>query len=542
MHRTVNLHVPPVLPRPTRARRFLDRPRIGKATQRSAVVTLIVLVLGLVTPFLPATAAGPDSDQNGIIAAPRDPLPPGSTAVIRADGDCLRVRPDASLTGNALACVPSGNTATILPLTREADGYRWQLVTTGGYTGWVADAYLVAAGTPVAGDVNGTAPAASASTSPFGTAACVSAVAPVKPGLNTTLSTSGVNLALWGGGTMSALNTATEAQGCRITAIYANRPDGSGLVPYLVGVPDFVNAEWQSTFAGGRIPAGTALMLLCASTGAQATVNMPATIPPAPPSAAAQAPRKVGLKPAPQVTASAVAVIDGDSGLMLFDKNANTPRPPASLTKIATAILAVEGTEATAGVTVNVDGPRMAAINGSSIMGLRPGECYSVRDLLYGLMLPSGNDAAIAIAQYEAGTETAFVKQMNTMVRRLGLAGTNFTDPHGLGSAQHKSTAYDLVMMARYGMTLPLFREVVGTPQRTTAGSRGLALYNTNSLLQRYPGVDGVKTGFTEEAGRTMVVSAVRNGHRVFVALLDDPNREDSAVALLDWVFQNYQW
>ncbi len=157
-------------------------------------------------------------------------------------------------------------------------------------------------------------------------------------------------------------------------------------------------------------------------------------------------------------------------------------------------------------------------------------------------MLPSGNDAAVAIAQYEAGTETAFVKQMNTLVKRLGLTGTNFTDPHGLGSAQHRSTAYDLAMMARYGMTLPLFREIVGTPQRTTAGSRGLALYNTNALLQRYPGADGVKTGFTEEAGRTMVVSAVRNGHRVFVALLDDPNREDSAVALLDWVFQNYQW
>ncbi|TAJ21391.1 MAG: D-alanyl-D-alanine carboxypeptidase [Dehalococcoidia bacterium] len=539
MQRAENLDVTRTSPRRARAMLGLVRPSF-RLLHRTALVLLVGVCLGLVTPLLSVEATGPDSNQSGIIAAARDPLPPGSTAVVQADGDCLRVRPDASLTGTPLACVPSGSTALVLPLTRDADGYRWQFVTASGVTGWVADAYLAPAGsTPTP---TSPSPGSSVSTGSLGTAACVSAVAPIKPGLNTTLSPNGVNLALWGGGTMNALNTATEAQGCRITAIYANRPGGGGLVPYLIGVPDFVNAEWQSTFAGGRIPAGTALMLLCASTGTQATVDVPTTIQAAAAPTATQAPRKIGLKPAPQVTASSVAVIDGESGALLFDKNANTPRPPASLTKIATAILAVEGTEAAAGVTVDVDGPRMAATNGSSIMGLRPGECYSVRDLLYGLMLPSGNDAAVAIAKYEAGSELAFVKQMNTMVKRLGLNGTFFTDPHGLGSAQHKSTAYDLAMMARYGMTLPLFREVVGTPQRITAGSRGLALYNTNSLLQRYPGVDGVKTGFTEEAGRTMVVSAMRNGHRVFVALLDDPNREDSAVALLDWVFQNYQW
>ena len=511
--------------------------RSRTSMRHAAVASLLSLFMGLTFPILTASAEGPEvvREQNALIAASRDPLPAGSIAVVRADGDCLRVRPEASLTGTPLACVPTGSTATVLPLTRDADGYRWQLVTASGFTGWVADVYLAPSSSTTSPSSGGTS-SPSASSSPAGAAACVSSVAPVKPGLNTSLSSSGVNLALWGGGTMNALQTATEAQGCGITAIYANRPGSGALVSYLVGVPDFVNAEWQTVFAGGRIPAGTALMLICRATGEQAVVSVPTRASTAP------APRKIGLKPAPLVGAMAVAVIDGDSGALLYDKNATTPRPPASLTKIATAILAVEGTELSSGVTVDVDGPRMAARDGSSVMGLRPGDCYSMADLLYGLMLPSGNDAAIAIAKYEAGSEAAFVKQMNTLVRRMGLTGTMFTDPHGLGSSQHRSTAYDLAMMARYGMTLPQFREVVGAPLRTTGGSRSIPLYNTNALLQRYPGVDGVKTGFTEEAGRTIVVSAVRNGHRVFVALLDDQNREDSAVALFDWVFQNHQW
>lgn len=503
----------------------------------ATVAALLSLLLGLVFPIIPASAEGPDvaHEQSALIAAGRDPLPVGSIAVVRADGDCLRVRPAAGLSGTPLTCVASGSSATILPGTSDADGYRWQLVTASGFTGWVADVYLAAYGSPAPASGGATAGAVSPGPS-AGTAACVSTVAPVRPGLNTTLSTTGLNLALWGGGTMNALETATESQGCTISAIYANRPNGAGLVSYLVGVPDFVNAEWQTAFAGGRIPGGTALMLICRASATQAVVSVPSPVPAAP------APRKIGLKPAPLVGAAAVAIVDGGSGELLYDKNATTPRPPASLTKIATAILAVEGTELSSGVTVDVDGQRMAALDGSSVMGLRPGDCYSMTDLLYGLMLPSGNDAAIAIARYEAGSEAAFVKQMNTLVHRLGLSGTTFTDPHGLGSPQHRSTAYDLAMMARYGMTLPQFREVVGAPLRTTSGSRNIALYNTNTLLQRYPGADGVKTGFTDEAGRTIVVSAVRNGHRVFVALLDDRYREDSAVALLDWVFQNYQW
>lgn len=531
----MNLAVPrPSLQRP----RTLGVARRARASvRRGAAVSLLAFSLGLVFPIFTASADGPAvaREQSVLIAASRDPLPAGSTAVVRADGDCLRVRPEAGLSGPPLACVPSGSTATVLPLMRDADGYRWQLVTASGFTGWVADVYLAPSGAPPPSSGGATSGGVASPTLPVGTAACVSTVAPVKPGLNTSLSPSGVNLALWGGGTMNALQTATEAQGCGITAIYANRPNGAGLVSYLVGVPDFVNAEWQTVFAGGRIPAGTALMLICGATGTQAVVSTP-------PGPAAPAPRKIGLKPAPEVGAAAVAVVDGDSGILLYGKNANTPRPPASLTKIATAILAVEGAELSSGVTVDVDGPRMVARDGSTVMGLRPGDCYSMRDLLFGLMLPSGNDAAVAIAKYGAGSEAAFVKQMNTLARRLGLTGTTFTDPHGLGSPQHNSTAYDMAMMARYGMTLPQFREVVGAPLRTTGGSRSIPLYNTNALLQRYPGADGVKTGFTEEAGRTIVVSAVRDGHRVFVALLDDQYREDSAVALLDWVFQNYQW
>ena len=136
----------------------------------------------------------------------------------------------------------------------------------------------------------------------------------------------------------------------------------------------------------------------------------------------------------------------------------------------------------------------------------------------------------------------AYVKPESRPAPTLVLGETHFENAHGLNASGHYSSAYDLAMLARYAMTLPDFAGAVSARQWTALGSRTIALTNTNTMLGGYLGADGVKTGFTEEAGRTVVVSAVRNGHRVFVALLDDLYREDSAVALLDWVFQNYQW
>ena len=520
------------VPRPLPPSSHRIAPRRVRPAAASALVSLL---LGLLFPVLSVSAEGPSvaRELSALIAANRDPLPAGSIAVVRADGDCLRVRPEAGLAGAALACVPSGSTATILPLMRDADGYRWQLVTAGGFTGWAADVYLAPfSASPAPAPSGPTSSDVSSTTSQVGAAACVSSVAPVRPGLNTSLSATGVNLALWGGGTMNALQTATESQGCSISAIYANRPNGAGLVPYLVGVPDFVNAEWYTLFAGGRIPAGTALMLLCRETATQALVSIPV------PSPALPAPRKIGLKPAPLVGAAAVAVVDGDSGVLLYDKNAGTPLPPASLTKIATAILAAEHGDLDREVAIDVDSRTM---RGSTVMGLIPGDRLTVRDLLHGLMMPSGNDAALAIGRAISGSDQGFVREMNDLSRRLGLTDTNWANPHGLNGLDHRTSAYDLAILSRYYMSFPDLRDVVSKGVYTTQGDRPITMYTLNPLFG-YPGVDGLKTGYTRTAGNTIVTSRVKDGHRIFVVLLNDGNRTGDAWALTQWAFAAYHW
>ncbi|MEE9277742.1 MAG: pre-peptidase C-terminal domain-containing protein, partial [Dehalococcoidia bacterium] len=246
-----------------------------------------------------------------------------------------------------------------------------------------------------------------------------------------------------------------------------------------------------------------------------------------------------GAKPPPRVSALAAVVVDEASGSILFDKDAHRPLPPASLTKIATAILAVEDGDLDASVDVDVDSRKM---RGSTLMGLRPDDEFPLRDLLYGLMLPSGNDAALAIARHLAGSDGAFVARMNGLLGRIGLAGSRFTDPHGLGSPDHRASAYDLAMLSRYAMTLPDFAAVVAARSWTADGSRRLSLTNTNRLLATYRGADGLKSGFTKEAGRTLAASATRNGRRLYVVLLDAPTRYTDARALLDWAFTSFCW
>jgi D-alanyl-D-alanine carboxypeptidase len=178
----------------------------------------------------------------------------------------------------------------------------------------------------------------------------------------------------------------------------------------------------------------------------------------------------------------------------------------------------------------------------STVMGLRPGDCFQLRDLVYGLLLPSGNDAALAVGRAVAGSDAAFVEQLNALLRRLELRESRFANPHGLHEPGHVASASDLALLARYAMSLPAFAEVVRTGQWQVQGSRALDVFNTNSFLGRYAGADGVKTGFTEEAGRTLVASATRGGRRVIVALMNAPARYDDAQLLLDWVFGNFSW
>ncbi len=245
------------------------------------------------------------------------------------------------------------------------------------------------------------------------------------------------------------------------------------------------------------------------------------------------------LPPPPAITAKAAVVVDGDTGRVLYDLNANERRRPASTTKIMTAILAIEHGDLDRVVVSDVDATKMTT---SSVMGLQPGVPITVRDLLYGLMLPSGNDAAVLLAESVDGSTPAFVDEMNQKASQLGLANTHYANPHGLDARDHYSSAYDLARLARYAMNNPQFAQVVGTQDWLLAPPSEYWLHNGNSFLQKYPGADGVKIGWTERAGWTLVASAVRDGHHLFVTVLDSQDRDADAAALMDWAFWTYDW
>ncbi len=250
--------------------------------------------------------------------------------------------------------------------------------------------------------------------------------------------------------------------------------------------------------------------------------------------------RKPGT-PDPNPSTDHVIVVDGDSGAVLFQRNAYEPVAPASLTKIMTATLGIEHGILSDHVKVDVDAGSMPE---SSLMGLEPWFDVTFQDLLYGLMLPSGNDAALAIARYVAGSDEKFVRLMNEKAASLGLHATHFSNPHGLDQSDHYSCPADMVTMARYAMQYPLFRQVVASRTYDVRESNvSYTLYNVNPLLGSYPPADGVKTGDTDSAGKALVGTAVMNGHRVYVAFM----RSDNGAAadgslLLNWAFTAFDW
>jgi len=224
------------------------------------------------------------------------------------------------------------------------------------------------------------------------------------------------------------------------------------------------------------------------------------------------------------------------SGRLLYSKNGRESRAPASLTKIMTALLSVETAGPDDVVTVSA---RAASAGGSSVW-LAEGETHTVRDLLYALMLRSGNDAAVALAEHAGGTEDHFVLLMNRRAARIGASDTHFRNPHGLPARGHVTTAADLALIAREALLRPDFSAIVATRRYTMPWSGkpwDRALYNENRLLWLYPGADGVKTGWTTEAGRCLVASASRNGLRLAAVLLDAPQMWTDAAELLDWGF-----
>lgn len=445
------------------------------------------------------------------------PLVPGTTAVIRADGDCLRLRDAPGLSSNRLDCYAEGSLVQVLDGAVIADDFRWQSVSVSGKTGWMADEFLE----PYAGEPN-----------------C--AQQPIaRPGFSSSLPVTGISLQLWGGGTVSGIINTALAGGCDPSAIYTYV--GGQPISFRPAAPAFVNQPWFNHFGGEQVPAGTILSIICGGSGSSAITQASITrLPVAPiPASTGSAPSLTTATAIPEIGSTAAIIVDEASGAVLWDLDGHEALAPASLTKIATAILAIEGADLDAWVQTDVDSRDMP---GSSLMGLLPGDCLQLRDVLYGLMLRSGNDAALAIGRHQAGSDEAFVNQMNTLLSRLGLTDSNFANPHGLDQDGHLVSAYDLAMLARYGMQLDDFATMVQASSWTARGSRTFWMNNINGFLNTYDGADGIKTGYTGDAGRTFVGSAVRDGHRVYVVLLNSPDRYGEAADLLDWVYENHTW
>ena len=487
-------------------------------SRRIDVLLAIALALGLTIagPGLLSLPAHAEPAEEGL---PAPSLLAGASAVVRRDSGCLWLREAPGLDAAPLSCLIEGRSVQLLDGVVEADSLIWQQVSIGEASGWVAASYL----------------------EPFvGPPACDVAQANRVPGagLRLVLAISAERaFVIWGGGSLAGLLTAAEARGRRPTAVWARAPDSDRLIGYFDGAPAFLNRSWDEAFPDGRLAAGSPAILSYAPLGLR-TPAPDRTLMPSPAPWAA-APVQAAPIPVPAVTAKAVAVVDEASGAVLYAFNAEQPLPPASLTKIATAIVAIEGADLDAWTMTDVDS---RGLFDSTLMGLFPGDCFRLRDLLRGLLLPSGNDAALALARAVAGSDETFVTQMNLRTARLGLLNTHFANPHGLDADGHRASATDLAMLARYAMQLPEFAAIVGAEDALVAGSREILLHNGNRFLTRYPGADGVKTGFTADAGRTIVASAMRDGHRVYVVLLDAFDREEDAARLLDWAFLTFRW
>ena len=231
--------------------------------------------------------------------------------------------------------------------------------------------------------------------------------------------------------------------------------------------------------------------------------------------------------------AGSVILMDGSTGQVLVEKSADKRSLIASTTKIMTALVVIEQCNVLDRVRI----PKEAVgIEGSS-MYLQEGEILTVQDLLYGLMLRSGNDAAVALAIYCGGTVQDFVERMNDKARVLGLQNTHFANPNGLDAPDHYSTARDLAVLTAYAMENPVFYKTVST-KSVRVGER--TLQNHNKLLWRLPGADGVKTGYTKAAGRILVSSVTRGDRRLICVTINDGDDWNDHIALMEQGFRAY--
>jgi D-alanyl-D-alanine carboxypeptidase (penicillin-binding protein 5/6) len=238
----------------------------------------------------------------------------------------------------------------------------------------------------------------------------------------------------------------------------------------------------------------------------------------------------------PNPGATAALLMDADTGEIIYAKNEQTPLAPASTTKIMTAILALENLNLDATVTIK---PTAAGKEGSS-MHLAPKEKLTVRKLLYGLLLVSGNDAATAIAEAVSGSESSFAQLMNLKARQIGMCNTTFKNASGLPEEGHVSTAYDMALLTRYAMGNPNFVKIFGTKVIEVSGikpGKSCRLINHDKLLWQYPYTTGGKTGYTKSAGGCLVSTARREQKNLISVVLKTSYIYDDSKQLFNYGF-----
>lgn len=238
----------------------------------------------------------------------------------------------------------------------------------------------------------------------------------------------------------------------------------------------------------------------------------------------------------PSISAQSAILIDAKSGRVLLEYNPYIKLPMASTTKIMTALVTLEKGDLKDIIEVPSEA---VGVEGSSIY-LRENEKISLEDLLYGLMLRSGNDSAVAIAKHIGGDLEGFNRLMNKMAKKIGALSTQFLNPHGLSEEGHYTTAYDLSLITKAAMENEKFKEISSTKKWKANREENDLFYNKNKTLWEYEGGDGVKTGYTMAAGRCLVASATRDGTQLIAIVLNDRNWFEDCYKLMDYGFDNF--
>ncbi|HEX3047134.1 MAG TPA: D-alanyl-D-alanine carboxypeptidase family protein, partial [Bacillota bacterium] len=233
----------------------------------------------------------------------------------------------------------------------------------------------------------------------------------------------------------------------------------------------------------------------------------------------------------PDVNSVAAVLMDAANGTILYSKNSQREMAPASTTKIMTAILAIEKSDLNSVVTVSAN----AAGKPETKMHLHKGEKIVLKDLLYGLLLSSGNDAATAIAEFISGSEDKFARLMTQKAKEIGMKDTQFKNASGLPAVNHYSTAYDLAVLARYALNNSTFAGIVQTKTASIADERSkYNLTNHNKLLWQYEFATGIKTGYTQKAGNCLVASANREGINLISVVLKSKSTYQDSIKLFE--------